>query len=98
MAEGWWRGGGGEVRNKATTARTEVSTWDLAQGLAFLLLKHNNGVIRLQAAGCGNIAVVLSCRMSVTGGNMGTARNYVNGIKMLTVTDTLRARTVGCEV
>jgi len=30
----------------------------LAQGLPFLLLKRNNGVIRLQAAGCGNIAVL----------------------------------------
>lgn len=53
------RGGGDRKEwNKATTARTEVSTWDLAKGLAFLLLEHNNGVIRLQAAGCGNIAVL----------------------------------------
>jgi len=51
-------GVGGEERNTVTTARTEVPTCDLAQRLAFLLFKRNNGVIRLQAAGCGNIAVL----------------------------------------
>jgi len=62
-----WRGGGGgwgggtsvgKEQNTATTDRTEVPTWDLAQRLAFLLLKRNNRVIRLQSAGCGNIAVL----------------------------------------